>query len=277
MPATVPAELRALLDDYHRMYAGRDDRLTQHFSQDFSGYTGGGDFLVKDTAEWVAITRQDFAQVRQPIRLELLDSKIQSLAPTIAVATSFFKIHLPIQDHFLSRRVARLVLVFREEEAGWKICHSGISLPEPSVREGEVYPMQELVERNAALQQRVAEQTAQLAEGNEQLLRVNQALSLEVAERRKSEEALEQERRRLLQALEEVRTLRDAAVSTAARDAGLTARETEVLRLVRDGRTNREIGESLGISERTVQKHVERVLSKMGAKTRLAAARKTFD
>lgn len=277
MADTVPAELRALLDEYHQLYAGRDDRLTQHFSQDFSGYTGGGDFLVKDTAEWVAITRQDFAQVQQPIRLELLDSKIQSLAPTIAVATSFFKIHLPIKDHFLSRRVARLVLVFRQEAAGWKICHSGISLPEPSVREGEVYPMQELVERNAALQQRVAEQTALLADRNEQLLRVNQSLSLEVAERRKSEEALEQERRHLLQALEEVRTLRDAALSTAARDAGLTTRETEVLRWVREGRTNREIAEALAISERTVQKHVERVLSKMGAKTRVAAARKTFD
>jgi len=35
--------IRLLLDDYLRMYAGRDDRLTASFSEDFSGFTGGGD------------------------------------------------------------------------------------------------------------------------------------------------------------------------------------------------------------------------------------------
>ncbi len=39
--------IRALFDDYIEMYAGRDDRLIHHFSENFSGYTGGGDFLVK--------------------------------------------------------------------------------------------------------------------------------------------------------------------------------------------------------------------------------------
>ena len=39
-------EIRQLLDDYLRMYASRDDRLTSYFSEDFSGFTGGGDFLV---------------------------------------------------------------------------------------------------------------------------------------------------------------------------------------------------------------------------------------
>lgn len=241
--------LRKLLDDYHRMYAGRDDLLTECFSEDFSGYTGGGDFLVKDRAEWVAITRQDFAQVKQPIRLELVDSKIQSLATDVAVATSFFRIHLPIQDHFLSRRMARLVLVFRREPAGWRICHSGISLPEPSVRAGEVYPMQELVERAASLEALVAERTAQLSEANAGLRR----------------------------ALAEVHALRAESLATAARSAGLTARETEVLRWVREGKDDGEIAAALGISPRTVQKHVERVLAKMGAKTRLAAVRRTFE
>lgn len=269
--------LRQLLDDYLRMYAGRDDRLTERFSEDFSGFTGGGDFLVKDRAEWVAITRQDFGQVKDPIHLELRDFTIQSLAETVAVATSFFRIHLPIKDHFLSRRVARLVLIFRKEASGWKIAHSSISLPDGMVRDGEVYPVAELVDRNKLLEKLVLEQTVQLAYGNERLRSANEALSREVAERRKSEEALEAERRRLLAALDEVRTLRDAALATASREAGLTSREAEVLRWVREGKTNREIAEVLGISDRTVQKHVERVLSKMGAKTRLAAARRTFE
>ena len=249
MAATDRPELRQLVDDYLRMYAGRDDRLTDVFSEDFSGYTGGGDFLVKDKAEWVAITRQDFAQVTEPIRLELADLSIQALAETIAVATAFFKIHLPIKDHFLSRRMARLVLVFRKEAAGWKICHSGISLPEPSVREGEVYPMSELVDRNHQLETLVVERTAELSEAN----------------------------RGLQRALAEVKALREETLAIAARSSGLTARETEVLRWVREGKDDHEIAAALGISPRTVQKHVERVLAKMGARTRLAAVRRTFD
>ncbi len=154
--------IRQLLDDYLWMYASRDDGLTSQFSEDFSGFTGGGDFLVKDRAAWVAITRQDFAQIKEPIRLELKDLAIQSLAETIAVATTFFTIHLPIKDHVLSRETARLVLIFRKEAAGWRICHSSISIPYHLVREGEVYPLQELMERNQLLETLVAERTAKL-------------------------------------------------------------------------------------------------------------------
>ena len=156
--------IRALLDDYLRMYATRDDRLTGAFSEDFSGFTGGGDFLVKERAAWVDITRQDFAQVRDPLRLELKDVALQSLSETVAVATSFFVIHLPIKDHVLSRETARLVLVFHREPAGWKISHSSISIPYPLVREGEVYPLKELETRNQALEQLVAERTRQVQE-----------------------------------------------------------------------------------------------------------------
>src|SRR5450759_2643183 len=103
MDASDYQKIRQLFDDYLQMYSSRDDRLTTYFSEDFSGFTGGGDFLVKDREEWIEITRQDFAQVKDPIRIELKDSAIQSLADTIAVATGFFTIHLPIDDHILSR------------------------------------------------------------------------------------------------------------------------------------------------------------------------------
>jgi len=161
--------IRLLLDDYLRMYASRDDRLTSYFSDDFSGFTGGGDFLVKDREAWVAITRQDFAQVKEPIRLEHKDVAFQFLAESIAVATSFFTIHLPIKDHVLSRETARLVLIFRKEPSGWKICHSSISIPYHLVREGEVYPLQELMERNQLLETLVAERTAELNAQNLEL------------------------------------------------------------------------------------------------------------
>jgi HD-GYP domain-containing protein (c-di-GMP phosphodiesterase class II) len=53
---------------------------------------------------------------------------------------------------------------------------------------------------------------------------------------------------------------------------GLTAREIEVLRLVARGLSNREIGEQLVISPKTVGNHVEHIYAKIGASTRAAAS-----
>ncbi|HEX2193117.1 MAG TPA: helix-turn-helix transcriptional regulator, partial [Acidimicrobiales bacterium] len=64
------------------------------------------------------------------------------------------------------------------------------------------------------------------------------------------------------------------------RAAGVTSREAEVLRLVAARLSNREIAERLYLSPRTVEKHVERLLQKTGATTRVELgrlARETFD
>jgi DNA-binding NarL/FixJ family response regulator len=50
--------------------------------------------------------------------------------------------------------------------------------------------------------------------------------------------------------------------------AGLTARETEILRLVGGGLSNAEIAADLVLSELTVKTHVKRVMSKLGATSR---------
>ncbi|NVN90298.1 MAG: response regulator [Desulfuromonadales bacterium] len=170
-------KIRQLFDDYLRMYASRDDRLTEYFSEDFSGITGSGDLLTKDREEWIAITRQDFAQVKDPLRIELKDLIIQSLSDAIAVATSSFTIHLPIKDHILSRKTARLVLIFRSESAGWKICHSSISIPFAMAQEGEIYPLQDLEERNQFLEELIAERTLQLSEAKAAAEAANRAKS----------------------------------------------------------------------------------------------------
>jgi DNA-binding NarL/FixJ family response regulator len=52
----------------------------------------------------------------------------------------------------------------------------------------------------------------------------------------------------------------------------LTQRESEVLHWVIKGKTNRDIGEILGTSPRTVNKHLEHVFVKLGVETRTAAA-----
>jgi DNA-binding CsgD family transcriptional regulator len=70
-------------------------------------------------------------------------------------------------------------------------------------------------------------------------------------------------------ALEQVRSLTGHTGSSGAR--GLTPREIEVLRLVATGATNREIADSLVISDRTVARHVSNMFSKLGVSSRAAA------
>jgi DNA-binding NarL/FixJ family response regulator len=69
------------------------------------------------------------------------------------------------------------------------------------------------------------------------------------------------------------------AASTAQRPVSgaraledLTAREREVLQLLADGASNRAIARSLGLSLKTVQNHVSRILDKLQAADRLEAA-----
>ena len=63
-----------------------------------------------------------------------------------------------------------------------------------------------------------------------------------------------------------------AAVPPRAGERGLTAREVEVLRLLLDGRSNRQVARTLGMSEKTASVHVSRILTKLGVSTRGEAA-----
>ena len=58
--------------------------------------------------------------------------------------------------------------------------------------------------------------------------------------------------------------------------AGLTSRERGVLRLLTDGRTDREIGEALFISRNTASNHVANILSKLDVTSRSAAVAKAM-
>jgi DNA-binding NarL/FixJ family response regulator len=57
-----------------------------------------------------------------------------------------------------------------------------------------------------------------------------------------------------------------------ADELGLTAREREVLMLLAQGRTNREIGEALFMAEKTASVHVSRILAKLDVRSRTEAA-----
>jgi DNA-binding NarL/FixJ family response regulator len=64
----------------------------------------------------------------------------------------------------------------------------------------------------------------------------------------------------------------DATARRLSETHNLTAREAEVLNWLAAGKTNRDIGEILGTSPRTVNKHLERIYVKLGVETRAAAA-----
>ena len=65
--------------------------------------------------------------------------------------------------------------------------------------------------------------------------------------------------------------------SSEATPGGLTTREVQVLRLVASGKTNRGIGKQLGLSEKTVARHVHNSLTKIGVPSRAAATAYAYE
>jgi len=57
----------------------------------------------------------------------------------------------------------------------------------------------------------------------------------------------------------------------------LTERETEILRLMSGGYSNKEIANSLGVAEGTVKNHVSNILSKLGVRDRTRAVLKALE
>jgi len=74
-------------------------------------------------------------------------------------------------------------------------------------------------------------------------------------------------------ALQQIGVARRSPTARQSRPGGLSRREVEVLRLVADGRTAREIAAQLFISSRTAEHHIQHVYTKIGVTGRAAATR----
>lgn len=164
--------IQSLFDEYIELYASRDERLIDLFSENFCGYTGGGGFLVNDRNAWIEITLHDFAQVPGRIRIEMLSLCLQDLSPEVVSATALFHIHLPVAENVLSKEAVRLTLVFRDEDGVWRITHSGISVPFHLVEKGEVYPIKRLYSRTQRLELLLQQRTQALKDAEEKLARL---------------------------------------------------------------------------------------------------------
>jgi DNA-binding CsgD family transcriptional regulator len=77
-------------------------------------------------------------------------------------------------------------------------------------------------------------------------------------------------------ALSEAEQGSPALLVTALGRAGLTKREAEVVRLIALGQSNADAAARLGLSDRTVQKHLERAFPKLGVTTRSQAAQRAW-
>jgi DNA-binding response OmpR family regulator len=72
-----------------------------------------------------------------------------------------------------------------------------------------------------------------------------------------------------------LRLAKDSSADTPiefSKELGLTTREGEVLSWLSKGKTNRDIAQILGLSPRTVDKHLEQIYAKLGVENRTAAA-----
>jgi DNA-binding response OmpR family regulator len=72
-----------------------------------------------------------------------------------------------------------------------------------------------------------------------------------------------------------LRLAKDSSADTPVEfssELGLTTREGEVLSWLSKGKTNRDIAQILGLSPRTVDKHLEQIYAKLGVENRTAAA-----
>jgi DNA-binding NarL/FixJ family response regulator len=68
-----------------------------------------------------------------------------------------------------------------------------------------------------------------------------------------------------------------SAAQTSASGPVLTARELQVLRLVAAGRTNKNIARALALSEKTIERHISNICSKLNVPSRTAATSYAYE
>ncbi len=110
--------------------------------------------------------------------------------------------------------------------------------------------------------------------------RLDQQLGQEAAERFAAAGAAMDVRDTASYALHQIDLARRALTAAgqhAAGAAGLTARETQVLRLIADGASTREISERLFISAKTADNHIQHIYIKLAVTNRAAATRWALD
>ena len=83
--------------------------------------------------------------------------------------------------------------------------------------------------------------------------------------------------RRLAQEADPPAGIPEPSATDQGEPGSLTSRELGVLRLLTEGRTNRQIAQDLHLSLSTVKRHLERIISKLGVSDRTQATVKAVE
>lgn len=161
--------IQSLFEKYISMFSQRDKQINSYFSENFTGFTGSSRELIIGQTQLIIASAQDFDQVPDHIRIEMLSLCLQDITDDVVVATGFFHLHLPLADPFLSQEIARLVLIFRYEQPEWKIVHGGLSIPFEPTHGVEMYPVTAIEKRNRELEQMIDVRTKELEKANKLL------------------------------------------------------------------------------------------------------------
>ena len=187
------------------------------------------------------------------------DADVSELRTDLEARAATLPRHTPLQDAYAALAAAESSRAEgRQDPASWDAAHAAWE------RLGRPY--------HAAYALLHAARAA-MARGDRDAAAARLRAGAELAERVGARPLLQQIARQARQAGVDLSLSGQAAAPTRF---GLTERETEVLRLVAEGRGNRDIAAELFISPRTASVHVSNILGKLGVATRTEAAAVTY-
>jgi DNA-binding CsgD family transcriptional regulator/tetratricopeptide (TPR) repeat protein len=257
------------------LWEGRDDEAGAAISEGLRWWTEQDphEDLPQYSSQWYALAlrleadRTERAAARQAA--EEVSEARQRAAPVLAALDRLTTAQAPqtryprVIGHLLLAQAERSRLQSRSDPERWEATVAGW--------EGLEYPFHAAYARFRQAEALLAGPASRPRA--EQILRSahQTAVTLGAGPLRREVELLAQRGRLRLEEPVDTAAAPKAPPSPAA-SLGLTQREAEVLALVAEGRTNRQIGQALFITPKTASVHVSRILAKLGAAGRGEAA-----
>lgn len=159
----------ALLDAfYHYMEATFHSRqikaLLPTIDPNLTGFGTGADEIMLPESDAVAFYERDFSQadISFDVTYDMVEPTL--LSADVGLVMSTFAIRGILAGQPLVYDRLRLSTIFHKQEADWKLVHMHVSTPAVDQERGESYPLAKLEAQNKLLAEKVAAQTAVLAE-----------------------------------------------------------------------------------------------------------------
>jgi len=168
-------EIEQFIKDYLKIYfTDRDfEAVKDLFSPNFTCIGTGLDEIGLSGAEAIELYRNDFKELPKPIDIQNLKINLCSVSSNVATVIFTFDINTEINESILYIPRLRNSFTLIKNNNNWKILQSHISVPNNLQVEGEMYPLQKMIEKNELLKQLVADKTKELQIANNELIKSN--------------------------------------------------------------------------------------------------------